>query len=183
MSLRTGASVSRSWIRVRRWKPARGSLIRVRVAGDCSSSTLSRRPGALNPRAAARRSGSKSGPADPALTRVRVWPTVPARDWGPFIPAFEVLPSGDRDFQLHGELDMAMVDAFLENTAGALDSPGDIVLDLTRLTFIDSSGLKAVAELAQRVDGIVVLRCPPPNVLRILDILGVNSAVGIRIVG
>jgi len=112
-----------------------------------------------------------------------VWPTVPARDWGPFIPAFEVLPSGDRDFQLHGELDMAMVDAFLENTAGALDSPGDIVLDLTRLTFIDSSGLKAVAELAQRVDGNVVFRCPPPNVLRILDILGVNGAVGIRIVG
>ena len=67
---------------------------------------------------------------------------------------------------------MAMVDAFLEDTAGALDSPGDIVLDLTRLTFIDSSGLKAVAELAQRVDGIVVLRCPPPNVLRVLDILG-----------
>ena len=62
---------------------------------------------------------------------------------------------------------MAMVDAFLEGTAGALDSPGEIVLDLTRLTFIDSSGLKAVAELAQRVDGIVVLRCPPPNVLRI----------------
>jgi len=55
-----------------------------------------------------------------------------------------------------------MVDAFLEGTAGALDSPGDIVLDLTRLTFIDSSGLKAVAELAQRVNGIVVLRCPPP---------------------
>ena len=78
---------------------------------------------------------------------------------------------------------MAMVDAFLEGTVGGLDSPGDIVLDLTRLTFIDSTGLKAVAELAQRVDGIVVLRCPPPNVLRILDILGVNSVVGIRIVG
>ena len=48
---------------------------------------------------------------------------------------------------------MAMVDAFLEGTAGAPDSPGDIVLDLTRLTFIDSSGLKAVAKLAQRLTG------------------------------
>jgi len=100
---------------------------------------------------------------------------------GPFIPAFEVLPGGDRDFQLHGELDMAAVDAFLRGTVGALDSPGDIVLDLTRLTFMDSSGLKAVVALAQRVDGIVVLRCPPPNVLRLLDILGVEGAVGIRI--
>jgi len=49
------------------------------------------------------------------------------------------------------------------------------------LTFMDSSGLKAVVALAQRVDGIVVLRCPPPNVLRLLDILGVEGAVGIRI--
>jgi anti-anti-sigma regulatory factor len=48
---------------------------------------------------------------------------------------------------------------------------------------MDSSGLKAVVELAQRVDGIVVLRCPPPNVLRLLDILGINDIVGIRIDG
>ena len=94
-----------------------------------------------------------------------------------------MLPSGDRDFQLRGELDMAAVDAFREGTVGVLDDLGDIVLDLTRLTFMDSTGLKAVAELAQRVDGIVVLCCPPPNVLRLLDILGINRAVGIRIEG
>ncbi len=96
------------------------------------------------------------------------------------VPAFEVLSGGDRVFHLHGELDMATVDAFLEGTVGALDTPGDIVLDLTKLTFMDSSGLQAVVALAQRVDGGVVLRCPPPNVLRVLDILGVNAAVGIR---
>jgi anti-anti-sigma factor len=78
---------------------------------------------------------------------------------------------------------MAAVDAFLKVTVGALDSPGDIVLDLTRLTFMDSSGLKVVVELAQRVNGIVVLRCPRPNVLRLLDILGINDTVGIRIEG
>jgi anti-anti-sigma factor len=79
---------------------------------------------------------------------------------------------------------MATVDAFLEGTVGALETPGDIVLDLTKLTFIDSSGLQAVVALAQRVvDGGVILRCPPPNVLRVLDILGVNGAVGIRIEG
>lgn len=75
----------------------------------------------------------------------------------------------------------ATVDAFREGTVGALDTPCDIVLDLTKLTFMDSSGLQAVVALAQRVDGGVVLRCLPPNVLRVLDTLSVNGAVGIRI--
>ena len=42
------------------------------IGWDCWSSTLSRRLGGSNPRAVARRSGSKSVPADHHLTRVRV---------------------------------------------------------------------------------------------------------------
>lgn len=93
---------------------------------------------------------------------------------------FEVLQGHDGVFHLVGELDMGTAGALLEATVGASDRPGEIVLDLTRLRFMDSSGAKAVFTLAQQVDGIV-LRCPQPNVRRVLEVLGVERGVGIRI--
>lgn len=101
----------------------------------------------------------------------------------PPVGDLEVLTEDDVTFDLVGELDMNTAGALLEATATVLDRPGDIVLNLTRLRFMDVSGLNAVLAVARSVDGIVVLRCPQPNVRRMLDILDVGVGAGIRIEG
>jgi hypothetical protein len=78
---------------------------------------------------------------------------------------------------------MATVDAFLEGTVGALDTPGDIVLDLTKLTFMDSSGLQAVVALARRVDGGVRPSLPTGERAACPRHPGRQWPVGIRIEG
>jgi anti-anti-sigma factor len=79
--------------------------------------------------------------------------------------------------QLAGELDMAGVDRFERALLGGetLDA-GTLVLDLRELTFIDSSGLRALIMADQRVraDGgrLVVVR-GPERVSRVLEMTGV----------
>ena len=59
--------------------------------------------------------------------------------------------------ELTGEWDIAGGPAAGRAIAAALDRrPECVVLDLSRLTFIDSSGLHVTDELAQRADGLGV---------------------------
>jgi anti-sigma B factor antagonist len=50
-----------------------------------------------------------------------------------------------------GELDIATADEFVRTLREGL-SAGPVVLDLTNLTFIDSSGIRALDELLRAVD-------------------------------
>lgn len=92
-------------------------------------------------------------------------------------PAFHIRSVDDgRVFVLSGELDMAVADQVAEATAG-LTAGGDVVFELTDLTFIDSSGLRAVLQVAERIpDGKLVLRAPTDAVRRVLDIVGLTEA-------
>jgi anti-sigma B factor antagonist len=74
----------------------------------------------------------------------------------------------------------ALVGEIDAHTAGRLThefgDPGDLVLDLSGVEFVDSSGLRVLIELHQnraRAGGTLVLRTPSPAVRRLLEVSGV----------
>jgi anti-anti-sigma factor len=84
-------------------------------------------------------------------------------------------------FYLAGEFDLAEVDGFDEVTAVALNRNDPVVLDLTELTFIDASGLRAVVRLALCVKGDFHIRNPQPHVMKVIEIMGVADLPGMKI--
>ena len=92
-------------------------------------------------------------------------------------PSFRVEPGdGERVLVLIGELDMASTDT-LSTAIDDVRGSGDITLDMHRLTFIDSSGIRALHRAAQgTAGGRLVLSRPTPAVSRVLDLVGLTEA-------
>jgi anti-anti-sigma factor len=82
------------------------------------------------------------------------------------------IPPG-RYVRLIGELDLATAPEFERAVADI--SHGDVVVDVSRLEFVDAAGLRAFASLRSRLadDGEVVLRAPQPAIRRVLHIANV----------
>jgi anti-anti-sigma factor len=88
----------------------------------------------------------------------------------------------DEGFRLKGELDMATAEDLSEllKTAAAKDDP--IVLDLSEVSFMDSSGLRALLEAAGLpTGGPVVIQDPSPQVRRVLDISIPGGTPGLEV--
>jgi anti-anti-sigma factor len=85
-------------------------------------------------------------------------------------------------FALEGELDMASAEVLLSRVDGARGA-GELVLDMTGVTFMDSSGLRAILQLAQsrNGNGPVVLRRPSQPVARLLEIAIPGEVPGLRV--
>jgi anti-anti-sigma factor len=88
---------------------------------------------------------------------------------------------GVRSLRLIGELDMAGVDRFERLLAP--DQPADattLILDMRELTFIDSSGLRALIMADQRVrdeGGRFIVVRGPDRVNEVLEITGVAERI------
>jgi anti-anti-sigma factor len=84
---------------------------------------------------------------------------------------------------LAGEIDLASIDALeAAITATEQDAPADsdVVLDMSGVTFLDSSGLRVLVTANDRLDAAgrrLVIRRPPASVLRILEITGLLSTI------
>jgi anti-anti-sigma factor len=92
---------------------------------------------------------------------------------------FEVMQGEEQgSLRLTGELDVAEADAFIERATGEVPSDGDLVLELEELTFIDSSGVRALVTIAGmlRSGRRLVLQDPTPAVRRVLDLIGIGEA-------
>jgi len=63
----------------------------------------------------------------------------------------------------------------------ALDGRGELVLDLAELSFIDSMGVRTLAQLSHRLGGGLVLRCPQDTVSRVLELLQFDEMPSVRI--
>ena len=90
----------------------------------------------------------------------------------------------DGHFALSGELDMAVTGRFLEAVQPAIDDNRDVTLDLSELTFLDSSGVQAFAEAGQRAArcGVaIVLRSPSRPALLVLEMVCADSFAGVTI--
>jgi anti-sigma B factor antagonist len=87
-------------------------------------------------------------------------------------------------FHLSGDFDLTGVDTFTESIAATLDGDDAVVLDLTDLAFIDSSGVHAIVALAERVGGRgFVLRNPRGAVAKVFSIVRLEDIPGIEIEG
>lgn len=101
------------------------------------------------------------------------------------IPPFEVRIEEDGEvvtLSFCGELDLANAGPTKEALERALkDGASRVVVDLTELTFIDSTGI-ALFVLAKREDGDGRLRFLPSNavaVRRVLAVTGVDERLGL----
>ena len=84
-----------------------------------------------------------------------------------------------RTWHLAGELDVAEAEGLVDQVRGSLPTEGDVYLDLEELTFIDSSGLRALVTISEMLPmgSKLVLNKPTPPVRRVLDLVGIEGSV------
>ncbi|HJU57125.1 MAG TPA: STAS domain-containing protein [Actinomycetota bacterium] len=96
--------------------------------------------------------------------------------------AFSVSVAPDGALLVSGEIDVASADGFLDAAVSIADRTREVVLDLTKLVFIDSAGLVALVRLAEEAcPHGVVLASPQDNVMQVLDILHIEEFARIRV--
>ena len=80
-----------------------------------------------------------------------------------------------------GELDLATVELFRREVQAALaEEPTDLVVDLTDVSFLDSSGIAVLAAAlkSQRSrDAALVVTNPQPIVQRALELVGLGTLI------
>jgi anti-sigma B factor antagonist len=87
--------------------------------------------------------------------------------------------AGTPTIAIVGDLDMASVAVVGEKIEPFLkDGPERVVFDLSRLTFMDSSGITLLLKVANRV-GTVEVRDPTPIVRRVIEVTGLGTVFGI----
>lgn len=84
---------------------------------------------------------------------------------------------------VRGELDLVSAPALRgklhDATAG---SPGEVVVDLERLDFLDSTGISVLVDALKRAEdagGRMRLRSPTPAVRRVLEVTGLLGLFGL----
>lgn len=92
---------------------------------------------------------------------------------------------GDRvSFIVSGELDIGNVDRLIRAVAPVAVQSAHLVLDLSRLGFMDCSGIRAMIEIlnAVRPDGRLIIRRPSPPVRRVLELVDAGRLEGLVII-
>jgi anti-anti-sigma factor len=86
----------------------------------------------------------------------------------------------EQGFELEGELDMATAGDLAEFLRESGKDP--IVLDFSRISFMDSSGLRVILDAAAERNGdpLVILH-PTPQVQRVLDISIPGGTPGLEV--
>ncbi len=78
--------------------------------------------------------------------------------------------------RLHGELDLATAARLEAEVLAQIEGHEELVVDLSELTFIDSTGIRTLIQIATAVTPKpVILRSPRPNVQHVFDLTGVDA--------
>lgn len=92
----------------------------------------------------------------------------------------ESIPSGLR---LTGEIDAACATDLTEKLDPLPAGEGDVILDLSAVGFIDSSGLRVLIDAHQRAEQLgrrVVMTAPSAAVARLFDISGLSPHLHVQ---
>ena len=98
----------------------------------------------------------------------------------------EVRETGQpRGFRLIGELDISNAETLAAVLDREVEEQGDISLDLSDLTFIDSSGIRVLLRAMDRLSGRgkIILASPTSSVRHVLSLMGLDDHDSIRVVG
>jgi anti-anti-sigma factor len=86
--------------------------------------------------------------------------------------------------RLGGQLDIGTADSLQACLNGLMrESPADVVIDLDRLEFIDSTGLRIVIDAWRQAGSAghtVTLRRPRPSVATVLTITGLDKMMTVE---
>jgi anti-anti-sigma factor len=91
--------------------------------------------------------------------------------------------AGARALALTGELDLATTPLLLERARLLTEHDGDVALDLSEVSFIDSQGIRAFIQIARSLDGRgrLILRAPSAEVRKLFEIVGVSRFPNIAV--
>jgi anti-sigma B factor antagonist len=83
------------------------------------------------------------------------------------------------ELKLRGECDLSSVDELSERLEAAIAGGKTMVVDLSELSFLDSSCLRALIAAYEQVgrNGRLTLRRGPDNVMRIFEIAGLSDTL------
>ncbi|HEY7661441.1 MAG TPA: STAS domain-containing protein [Actinomycetota bacterium] len=95
---------------------------------------------------------------------------------------FNVEIGGEHGASLRGELDLSSYDVAARALTPLFQPGGEVTLDMSGLSFIDSTGIRLLVQLHQALgdNGRLTLRSPSPQLSRILEITGI-AQLGIGI--
>jgi anti-anti-sigma factor len=103
------------------------------------------------------------------------------------VPAYVVLDpevdEGGRVVRIGGELDLACRDSVEPAVLDAISEGGPVIIDLTDLTFCDSSGIAVLLtarEKAQAADVTLTIRHVRSSLRRVFVLTGVDEVIDIR---
>jgi anti-anti-sigma factor len=107
----------------------------------------------------------------------------PAREGCELTFSVEQQAGQERRYCLVGELDLATASVLMDTFSPVAAEDGDLHLDLTDLTFIDSSGIRGLLLLAEAMGGRgrLILTGPTDSVRRTLTLVGIEQAENIEI--
>ena len=93
--------------------------------------------------------------------------------------------SEERTFWLVGDLDLLSSDELVKYVMPALQGDGDLYLDVARLEFMDSAGVRALITLCRALGdrGRVVLRSPGLEVTRLLELIRADTFPNLLVEG
>ena len=97
---------------------------------------------------------------------------------------FQVLPlEGGSGLRLVGELDLATAPILEEALRSVEQVIGSVTLDLSGLTFMDSSGIHVIVGFARSgaCTGPVILDGPTNMVARALEMVGIDQVPGVEV--
>jgi anti-sigma B factor antagonist len=84
--------------------------------------------------------------------------------------SLEVEEVSPQELWVAGELDHTTADRFDQAVRPVIVGTGPLVLDLSRVRFLDSSGVRSLVKLGLSMQGrALVLREPSPPVMRVLQ--------------
>lgn len=93
--------------------------------------------------------------------------------------------SGRLTVSMIGELDHHEARKAMESIEEAMDAamPREIVLDMSELGFMDSSGIAVILKMQRKLgitDGRMLINCPQAQPLKVLDAAGIGRIIPIK---